>query len=181
LFNKNYSRRALNEKGKTMNFEKLASNLKEEEKKLESQISSYCNPKEIAHEIMSRLEKKTPVGDGCEISPGNFIESGALYTSYKLWDITTGNYGYRIGPLVNCSNKYELAQVVLNSVKKYITDDVIKLDLNQYDSTMEIIAIISRADVEKIKKMNSRSKKSPAKKPAVKKPATKKSAAKRKQ
>jgi hypothetical protein len=139
-----------------MNFEKLASNLNEEEKKLESQISSYCNPKEIAHKLMSQLEKETPVGDGCEIGPGRFIESGALCTSYQLWDI---NYSYSSGPLVKCSNKNQLAQVVLNSVKKYITEDIIKLDLNGYVddgvSHMEIIATISRADVEKIKRGNS--------------------------
>jgi hypothetical protein len=156
-----------------MNFEKLASNLNKEEKKLESQILSYCDPQEIANELMSRLENETPVGDNCEIGPGRFVESGALFACYILWDITTGDYGYRKGPLVNCSNKYELAQGVLNSVKKYINDDMIELDLNQYDSTMEIIATISRADVEKIKKGNSRSKKAPAKKPVVKKPAAK--------
>jgi hypothetical protein len=136
LFHKNYSRRALNVKGKTMNFEKLASNLNEEEKKLESQISSYCNPKEIAQELMSRLEKETPVGNNCEIGPGRFVESGALFVEYpSLW---RGDEG----PLGKCSNKSQLAQVVLNSVKKYITEDIIKLNLNEYVDPNHIYHII---------------------------------------
>ena len=145
-----------------MNFEKLASNLNEEEKKLESEILPYCNPQQIAHELMSNLEKTSPVGENYEIGPGNFVESGALFTSYRLWwikkPVSIYDKGSTDGPLANCSNKDRLAQVVLNSVKKYITDDIIKLGLNgwgnDYTSTKELTATISRADVEKIKRMN---------------------------
>jgi len=141
-----------------MNFEKLASNLNEEEKKLESQISSYCNPKEIAQELMSRLEEATPVGNNCEIGPGRFIESGALFTEYPLWCLYYDGNSH--GPLAHCSNRNQLAQVVLNSVKKYITEEIIKLSLNEYvdsgNSYNSIVATISRADVEKIKRMNRR-------------------------
>jgi hypothetical protein len=141
-----------------MNFEKLASNLNEEEKKLESQILPYCNPKQIANELMSDLEKASPINrDDFDITDGVFLERGSLFTSYLLWFIRKPqDGGYTDGPLVNCSDRSILAPVLLNLIKKYITDDIIKLGLykpvpNPDVSAMAISAIISRADVEKIK------------------------------
>jgi len=146
-----------------MNFERLASNLQEEEKKLESQILPYCDPQQIANELMSQLEKAHPLERTQEISEGHYVEIGSLVTSYELWGmskISKGDIGSWHGPLANCSDRDKLAQVILNSVKKYITDDIIKLSLEgadmEYASFMGIYATISRADVEKIKRMNPR-------------------------
>ena len=147
-----------------MNSEKLALNLKEEDKRLESQILPYCNPQQIAQELMSQLEKASPTQRTKEISEGHYVEAGSLAECYTLWIIREPSYqgdkGLREGPLANCSDRRKLAQVILNSVKKYITDDMIKLSLDPVDSgdmsVMYLYATISRADVEKIKRMNSR-------------------------
>jgi hypothetical protein len=57
-----------------MNLEKLAANLQEEEKKLESQILPYCNPQQIANEIMSNLEKASPLKESWTTQAGNHNE-----------------------------------------------------------------------------------------------------------
>ena len=146
-----------------MNFENLVSNLQEEEKRLESQILSYCNPQEIANEIMSRLEKTTPLQESWTTPAGDHGEVGSLFTCYELWFIRKpgqwDSIGLKRGPLSNCQNKGELSQIILNFVKKHITADIIKLVLDGYDdeyhSVMMIHAHISRADVENLLKMNS--------------------------
>jgi hypothetical protein len=145
-----------------MNFEKLASNLQEEEEKRESQILPYCNPQQIANEIMSNLEEASPLKESWTTPAGYHGEVGSLFTSYELWFIKKpGQWdkeGLIRGPICNCSDKDELSQVILDSVKKYITDDIIKLTLDgidtEYNSTMYIYASISRADVENIKRKN---------------------------
>jgi hypothetical protein len=147
-----------------MNFEKLASNLQEEENKRESQILPYCNPQQIANEIMSDLEKASPLEQSWTTQAGYHGEVGSLFTSYELWYISKpqewNKEGLIRGPLSNCSDKDRLSQVVFDSVKKYITDDIIKLALDGYDdeysSTMYIYASISRADVENIMRKNHR-------------------------
>jgi hypothetical protein len=143
-----------------MNLEKLAANLQEEEKKLESRILPYCNPQQIANEIMSNLEKATPLQKSWTTPAGHHGEVGSLFTQYELWYINKPSQwdkkGLIRGPLANCSDKSELAQITLNLVKKYITEDIIKLDLDgcddDYGSMMYIMAIISRTDVENLKK-----------------------------
>ena len=161
---KNYSRGALNEKVNTMNFEKLASNLQEEERKRESQILPYCNSQQIANEIMSKLEKESPLEQSWTTPAGDHGEVGSLYTFYELWYIRKPSYqgdqGLIRGPISNCSDRRKLSQGILNLVKKHITDDFIKLALDGYDdeytSTMYIYASISRADVENLLKQNNR-------------------------
>jgi len=147
-----------------MNFERLASNLQEEEKKLESQILPYCNPQQIAHELMNQLEKASPLQKTLETWSGHF-EIGSLFTTYTLWSLSKSSrydegWSGSSGPLANCNDRGKLAQIILNSVKKYITDDIIKLGLDggdmEYTSDMAIYATISRADVENIKRMNPR-------------------------
>ena len=141
------------QKGEHMNFENLASNLNEEEKKRENQILPYCNPQQIANEIMSDLEKAKPVANSWSTPAGYQSEIGSLFVSYELWFI---NENIKRGPLCNCNNKNELSQVVLDLVKKYITENMIKLNLDAYKdgsmSTMYIYATISRKDVDNIKK-----------------------------
>jgi len=146
-----------------MNLEKLASNLQEKKKKLESQILPYCNPQQIANELMNDLESAPPLEESWTTPAGNHGEVGALFTSYELWYIRKPDQwsnGLIRGPLSNCSDKDKLSQVVLDSVKNYITDDIIKLALDDYEdeytSTMYIYASISRADVEDLLRKNSR-------------------------
>ncbi|GHV19466.1 hypothetical protein FACS189494_01140 [Spirochaetia bacterium] len=145
-----------------MNFEKLVSNLQEEQNRLESQVLPYCNPKQIAHELMSNLETASLVGSRWETPSGYQSEVGSLFTSYELWYVRKpdqwDNKGLARGPLSNCNDRHRLSQVVLDLVKKYITDDIVKLVLDavddNYTSTMYIYATISRADVENLQKMS---------------------------
>jgi hypothetical protein len=147
-----------------MNFEKLASNLQEEEKKLENMVLPYCNPQQIANEIVSDLESASPLKNSWTTPAGYHGEVGSLFTSYELWFIKKpdewNKTGIIRGPISNCSDKRNLSQIILDLVKKYITEDIIKLALDglddEYMSTMYIYASISRSDVENIKKINSR-------------------------
>ncbi|MDR0503102.1 MAG: hypothetical protein LBH16_07250 [Treponema sp.] len=146
-----------------MNFDKLVSNLQEEEKKLENEVLPYCNPQQIANEIMSNLEKATPQRENWT-SPqaGYFCEAGSLFTQYELWFIGKHEkYGQTRGPICNCNDKFSLSNKILNLVRKYINEDMIKLDLERLEledskiSAMYLNACISKADVEKILKMKS--------------------------
>ena len=144
-----------------MDYEKLASNLQEGQNKLESQVLPYCNPQQIAKEIMSGLEKASPQTNSWTTPAGYRNELGSLFTSYELWFIKKPDQwdskGLIRGPLSKCDDKGRLAQAVLDLVKKHITDDIIKLVLDGYNdsgmSTMYIYATISRADVEYLQKM----------------------------
>jgi len=150
-----------------MDFDKLVSNIQEEQKRLESQVLPYCNPQEIAQELMDRLEKATPEKESQTTPDGFHIEAGSLLASYELWHIDipgkfANHKGLIRGPLSKCDDRDSLSKDVLELVKKYITDDIIKLDLDAYnytseygDSTslMSIYASISRSDVEKLMRM----------------------------
>ena len=144
-----------------MDFEKMVTNLQEKQNELESQVLPYCNPQQIAQEIMCNLEKVSPQTTNWTTPAGYQNEVGSLLTSYELWFIRKpsewDNKGLIRGPLSECNDRDRLSQVVLDLVKKYITDDIIKLDLDALDdngmSTMYIYAAISRADVEYLQKM----------------------------
>ena len=144
-----------------MNFEKLITNLQEDEKKLESQVLPYCNPKQIANELMSKLEavSGTIQGENWVTSSGLRGEIGSPHASYELWYIRKPDQwdkvGLSRGPLSECNGRIRLSQVVLNLVKKYINNDIIQLGVDAYDSSnsssMSIHAIISPADIKKLK------------------------------
>jgi hypothetical protein len=144
-----------------MDLKKLVSNLQEEQNRLESQVLPYCNPQQIAQEIMEDLEEGSPLEESWSTPAGNYGEVGSLFTQYELWYIrkptSRDKEGLLRGPLSKCNDKDRLSQVVLDLVKKYITDDIIKLALDEYDdeynSTMYIYASISRADVENLLRM----------------------------
>jgi hypothetical protein len=145
-----------------MDFEKLASNLQKDQNRLESQVWPYCNPLEIAQEIMDKLETASPVKESWVSDAGYRGEAGSLITFYTLWEIRqpglhASDKGLTRGPLTKCNDRGRLSQVVLDLVKKYITDDIIKLCLDRYDdnsvSIMGIMASISRADVEYLMRM----------------------------
>ncbi|MDR2702307.1 MAG: hypothetical protein LBB72_07745 [Spirochaetaceae bacterium] len=153
-----------------MDFEKLVSNLQEEQNRLESQVLPYCNPQEIAQKIMNDLEAASPLEQDRVVDSSGYgypAKAGSLFACYELWFIKepepdfplgSGAKGVIRGPLSKCSDRYKLSQVVLDLVKKYINDDLVQLVLEPgeiagYCSGMILIAGISREDVEYLKRM----------------------------
>ena len=144
-----------------MDFEKLVSNLQEEQKMIESQVLSYCNPQQIAREIMEKLEKASPLGQDRVVSTGYPAKAGSLSTTYELWDIRKPDQldskGKSNGPLSKCNDRGKLSHIVLDLVKKYINDDIVKLGLEPMNgdgySMMDIYASISKEDIEYLKSL----------------------------
>jgi len=111
-----------------MDIEKLRSLSQEGQNNLENKVLEFCNPQEIAKEIMSNLETNAAekAKEGKHEAKTWFTIWEKYHYHSKMEKTTTVDTR---GPLVSCDNKEELSNVLFNMVRKYIDDDNIQLKL----------------------------------------------------
>jgi len=105
-----------------MDLNKLRKLTQEGKNDLEKEVLRYCNPQEIAQQLMKEIQ----------IKAAKAAKEGETSTCewFHLWtdardEITPRNYG----PLATASNRHELSEALFGMVKRYITDEHIQLEL----------------------------------------------------
>jgi len=96
-------------------------------------IEKFCNPRQIAQEITSKLE----------IEATKCAQAGKknARVSYVIWSRSCSHEQYnkhdiQEGPLVNCANRSDLSRVLFDVVKNYITDNEIQLRLEEFNDKL---------------------------------------------
>jgi hypothetical protein len=112
-----------------MDLDKLRKISQDARNDLEGEILQHCDPQQIAMELMDELQVKATEA----------AEKGVhkAKVDFKIWqEYLVKNlpfYTYTEGPLYDFSDKYKATELLLNMVRKYVTDKNIQLYLTEND------------------------------------------------